>query len=148
MHYQWLSPPDRHINSRSIMDYKSGAIGGIFIAHYLRLPLADILTDRHFFIFDNYKYRLETPIILPTRSTLRPDPSLWLRQSFARLLRSFSLHPVSVFVRVRPAFRSRAVGGVSSRGAAPNPAKTLCFHFRIMNINDWYITSLIVLDVV
>ena len=73
-----------------------------------------------------YKGGLETPIILPTRSTLRPDPSLRLRQSFARLLRSFSIHPDSVFVWVRPPFRSRAVGGVSSRGAAPNPAKTLC----------------------
>ena len=100
---------------------KSGAIVGTFVANYRRLRPTDVRTDGHFFDFDNYIYRLETPIILPTRSTLRPDPSLRLRQSFARLLRSFSLHPVSVFVWVRPAFRSRAVGGVSSRGQPRTP---------------------------
>ena len=64
---------------------------------------------RTLFRLENYIYRLETLIIISTRSTLRPDPLLPLRQSFARLLRIFMLHPVSLFVWVRPAFRSRVV---------------------------------------
>ena len=128
-HYRRLRPPEscaRHADASIRVSFwtKNRAQSSVLLLQIT----ADCArrTYGHFFDFDNYIYRLETPIILPTRSTLRPDPSLRLRQSFARLLRSFSLHPVSVFVWVRPAFRSRAVGGVSSRGAAPNPAKTLC----------------------
>ena len=118
-------------------------VNSIFSKLTLDPPVADFRFLYFFHIFGLSPHC--APIILPTRSTLRPDPSLRLRQSFARLLRSFSLHPVSVFVWVRPAFRSRAVGGVSSRGAAPNPAKTLCWHlwdFKYLWVINTYIINL------
>ena len=87
-----LRAPHRRVDTGFILKKKIGRNRRYFCC---KLPpiAPDGRTDGHFFDFDNYIYRLETPIILPTRSTLRPDPSLRLGQSFARLLRSFSLHP-------------------------------------------------------
>ena len=73
------------------------------LALYLLHVTADCPWRTDTSLFLTIIYRLETLIILPTRSTLQPAPSLWLRQSFTQCftVSRFTLSPSSLGSELR-----------------------------------------------